>query len=87
MEGAVPTDDIQAFVLGMGMRARAASVRHDKLVEEAERIAGLNPSGHDALQIADLPEGGRIIGLHDKAAGRRRILFGQCVVHPVQERD
>src|SRR6266536_2168433 len=64
VEGAFPGDDVEAFVLGVGVSAGAAAAagRHD-LVEEGACVVGLDSCGHDAPEVADLPVRGGVFGV------------------------
>jgi len=70
IEDTTTGDDVETFVLGVGVRdgAAAAAAVHD-LVEEGEGVVGLDAGGHDAPEVVDLPVGGRVLGMGDEGFG------------------
>ena len=47
----------------------AAPAGVDNLVKESEGVVGLNTSGHDLPEVADLPVGRRGVGVGDEGLG------------------
>ena len=69
LEGAMATDHVKPFVGRVHVGGRPAAIWGNELVDHAKTVPGIDPGGHDAPEVAQLPEAGCRVGEGMKSGG------------------